>query len=266
MVANGGADSLNGVPDVSLTTTGLTVQVISANMSSAALNNANAQVVPTPDGGVKLDFSSLSSLVGTVAVTQISGQVTLSIANFVSLSGDFIFQSSGTGFTVAADNVDAVLGTSAVNLSVTGASFGLIVVPGTGGASSNYALVASGGMDSLNGIPDLTLTTNGLMVEVNNGVASPPSITTPDGTVLALRATQGITQVVGSVSLAIGASSSPFISLSGESLLHGTAGSPSFPQVEDILVGASKVSAFVGAGTPGRAASALKSPTPELVW
>src|SRR6185312_6198666 len=161
----------------------------------SALSNATAQMVPTPNGGVPLDFGSLAT---GHTLTQIEGQVSLSIANFVSISGDFIFQSSsGQGFTIAGDSIDATLGTSQINLTVTGASFGVEVVPGTNGKAGAYALYASGGHDALNGIPGLMLTSNGLTVQVNTGVASPSSITTPDNTVITLPSTIGITEVEG---------------------------------------------------------------------
>ena len=239
LYADGGTDSLNGIPGLALTANNLTVKYISAGMIASALTNATAQLVPTPDGGVPLDFSNLAT---GHALTQIEGQVSLSIANFVSISGDFIFQSSsGQGFTIAGDNIDATLGTSQINLTVTGASFGVEVVPGTNGKAGAYALYATGGTDTLNGIPGLILTSNGLTVQVNTGVSSPSSITTPDNTVINLPTTIGKTEVEGSISLSIDNS----ITVSGNfSFIEKP--DVANPQISEILVGASGVTAFVG--------------------
>src|SRR5690606_21800107 len=85
--------------------------------------------------------------------------LTLTIGSFVTLTGDFGFQTftdSETGLTniaIGAANVNAVLGAADTNLTITGASLGLLIRPGAGVDSTTYALIANGGTDILNGVP-----------------------------------------------------------------------------------------------------------------
>src|SRR5581483_233262 len=191
LVANGGVDSLNGVPGLSLNASGLTVKVNTTGIDPATL----ASIIPgvqTPDGTLPFDFSGL----GSGNVTDIEGTVTLNIANFVSLSGDFGFQtfvdttSGGTDIVIGAKNLNATLGTATTNLSINGASLGLLIVPGTSGNPSTYALVANGGTDTLNGVPGLSVSASGLSVKINSTGLDPTTLAslpqtahTPDGDV-----------------------------------------------------------------------------------
>ena len=110
--------------------------------------------------------------IGAQNVEIIEGSITLKIAGFVSLSGDFGFEeftdpsTNATEILAGGDQISSTLGTSTTNLSISDASFGLLIVPGTGGGTTTYALVANGGADSLNGVPDVSLTTTGLTVQV----------------------------------------------------------------------------------------------------
>ena len=92
----------------------------------------------------------------------------------VTLHGSFGFQAyvdSVTGFTdiaIGATGINVTLGTPDVNLQITGASLGLLIVAGTGASNSTYALVANGGTDTLNGITGVSFVGDGLAVKINN--------------------------------------------------------------------------------------------------
>jgi hypothetical protein len=169
LVANGGTDALTGVPGLSLSASGLLVRINNTGVDPSTRIGATS--ISTPDGSVALDFTGL----GTGNVKDIEGSITLTIANFVSLSGDFGFQQftdSGTStseIVVGAKNINVTLGTATTNVTITGASLGLLIVPG---ATTSYALIANGGIDALNGVPGLSLSTSGLLVKVNNGVSA----------------------------------------------------------------------------------------------
>ena len=102
--------------------------------------------VQTPNGAVSVGLSDVAGSTGNL--TDIEGNVTLSIANFGTVQGDFGFQSyknSQTGaqqIAIGATNFSAMLGTNAANLTVSGASLGLVIDPAAGA----YALEATGGM------------------------------------------------------------------------------------------------------------------------
>ncbi len=110
---------------------------------------------------ITLNFGGLPA--GTTSVTEIEGNVSVSVGGFASLSADLAIEkytpaSGDPVLMIGATNVDAVLGTTDTNVTVTGASFGLLVQDG------NYALLASGGTIALNGVPDLSLTATSLQV------------------------------------------------------------------------------------------------------
>src|SRR5262249_37501675 len=88
-----------------------------------------------------------------------------------SLTGDFSFSKftdgNDTYLAIGADSVTAAVAAGSVSVTVTGASLGL---PIDTSAPDNYALVALGGTDSLNGVTGLTLTGNDLSLQVRNGI------------------------------------------------------------------------------------------------
>ena len=131
LVANGGTDSLTGVPGLTLTGTGLAVRVRSG-LDASTLSSALPSGVITPDGTVSLDFSNLGT--GTGDVSDIEGTVTLAIANFVSVSGSFGFQEfsdSGTTYlAVGGSGLNVMLGNSTTNLMLTDFSLGLVLEHG----------------------------------------------------------------------------------------------------------------------------------------
>ena len=209
--------------------------------------------VEQPTATITLGSGALAS--GTTMVTEIEGDVSISVPGFASLSGDIGITkySPGSGdpiLEIGATDIDAVLGTADTNVTVTGASFGLLLQDG------KYALLASGGTIALNGVPDLSLTETSLSVEVDNGLPSvavtPATITTPGGVVdltalLNLVSTNTSTtleeiQVTGAIAV------TNFVSLSGtfsftESTTPDSVGNGTTTM---ILVGASDLSAFIG--------------------
>ena len=210
--------------------------------------------VQQPATTITLDFSGLPA--GTTSVAEIEGTASITVGGFASLSGDFAIEkvtptSGSPVLVIGATNIDAVLGTADTNVTVTGASFGLLSQDG------KYALLASAGTIALNGVPDLFVSATSLQVEVDNGFASvagaPTSITTPGGSVdlsglLSLISTNvnptlEQIQVTGSISVV------NFASLMGTfSFTETTA--PDADNVGTttmILVGASGVNAFLGA-------------------
>ena len=248
LVVTGGTDALTGVPGLTLSATGLSVYVNTGITPSTYLGSASAIV--TSAGSVPLVFTGL----GTGPVTDVEGTITLTISNFVSLSGDFWFQefsatinnTTEQGILAGGSGITAVLGEGTTNLTISGASFDLLMVPG--GSGPTYALVANGQTDQLNGVSGLSLSASDLSVEVNNNVSSAwitaadsQSIMTSAGTVTPsfsglLSGT--MTEVEGSVTLNVAG----FVSLSGN---FSFTEKPDATGIE-IDVGADDVNAFLG--------------------
>ena len=229
LLANGGTDTLNGVPGVTLSAQDLTVKVISAGLPAGALTAANAEAltVPTPDGGVLLDFAGLTA---GAALTDIEGQITLGIANFVSLSGSFAFEETTVGgvpeIVVGADSVNAMLGTSSINLTVSGASLAVLIVPAhqmtdtfaspssttltlsETPAHDNQVSVTANGMSLTNGTDYHVTTTGGVTtVTFNSTPAGPVVATYSVGSNYALHASSALIALNGIPSLTLTAGS-----------------------------------------------------------
>ena len=188
VVASGGSDTLNGVPGLSVSASGLTVKVNTTGIDPTTITGLPPSLT-TPDGTLLLDFGGL----GSGNIIAVEGSITLNIAGFISLKGDFGFQTftdsnSVQDIIVVAENVNAMVGSaSSVNLSIIGASLELVIVPGVSGG---YSLIANGGVDTLNGVPDLTLSASDLSVRINTlgidptTLGLPSSIPTVDGVVV----------------------------------------------------------------------------------
>ena len=250
LVANGGTDTLTGIPGLSLSASGLLVRI--NNTGDDLTTRIGSTSISTPGGSVALDFSGL----GTGIVKDIEGNISLTIANFVSLSGDFGFQQftdSTTGTTeilVGGKNISATLGTDTTNVTINGASLGVLLLPGAAGNPGTYALVANGGDDQLNGVPGLSLSAFGLMVKVNNGVDSQlladgaQVVHTSGGDVTLDFSALGAGNVIdveGSVSLNIAG----FVSLGGNFVFTKQI-SPTDPNVAELVAAATGVNAFLG--------------------
>ena len=88
LVANGGTDSLTGIPDLSLSTSGLTVLVNNTGVNPNNLPGVG-QGIPTPDGSLAFGFSAFTN---AETITEVYGSISLNIAGLVSLSGNFVFE------------------------------------------------------------------------------------------------------------------------------------------------------------------------------
>src|SRR5262249_38150370 len=121
--SEGGTVALNGVPDLSLSASGLQVEIeqgLDPNNSALSYGNQPTDAIkPAMTGGI--DLTTLAS--GTY--TQVQGMVNISVASFVSLSGTFSFTESvsndsdmigkTTKILVGASDVDASIGTEDSN-------------------------------------------------------------------------------------------------------------------------------------------------------
>ncbi|MHB1421755.1 MAG: hypothetical protein ACYC3I_00885 [Gemmataceae bacterium] len=192
-----------------------------------------------------LDFGAIGS---NTSVTQIQGNVSLSIGGFASLQGSFNVQETtlppGTGdpiLSIGVSNVNAVIGTADTNLTLSNASLAMMIQDG------NYALESTGGTIALNGIPDLSLSASGLQIQIEHGL-DPTKITgastTINGIDLTTLGSGDKTQVSGSASINV----ANFVSLSGNFTFSET----STPDANgkgtttEILVGATNVDASIG--------------------
>ncbi len=254
LTTSAGSALLEGVTGLHLgavgTSSAVPGLVANANTTGAAVN----QAILTPDSAVTLAFTDGSN--GTVDqrnFAAVQGHVVVSDDNLASLEGDFGFQITTHGavttILAGATNVSAVLGDSNTNLTISGASLGLLINKGSGAAT--YALETNGGTDTLNGLGDLTLTGSGLAVKINNtGTAvtdnSGNPLTAPAGpgqtVTLDFRATgtANVEDIDGSATLTVHS----FATLSGNF---------SFSKVVDtadhlvkLLIGATQVNLFWG--------------------
>ena len=170
LIADGGTDTLAGIPNLSFSASGLQVLLNNTGVDPDTLPGAS-QI----DGNLTTGFSAFDQ--SDANIEDVEGTISLNIANLVSLQGNFVFeeitpQGGATEIIAGASDVDATIGTTSTNVSINGASLSLLIVPGSSGGANNYAIIASGGMDSINGITDLKVTANGLMVEVNSGITT----------------------------------------------------------------------------------------------
>ena len=96
------------------------------------------QGIPTPDGSLTLGFSAFTN---ADTIKEVYGSISLNIAGLVSVSGNFVFEETGTGSSaeiiIGASDIDATVGTSTTNVSITDASLSLAIIPGTGGGANN---------------------------------------------------------------------------------------------------------------------------------
>ena len=253
LVANGGIDSLAGVTGLTLSGTGLTVRV-RHGLDPSTLTLPSGVI--TPDGTVSLDFTNLGT--GTGNVTDVEGTATLAVANFVSITGSFGFQqftdNGSTYLAAGASGLNIVLGNSTTNVTLSNVSLGLVIEPGTGGGPATYALDATGGTASLNGVPDLALSANSILVLVRSGLDVtgdsniPSSVQTPNGPVTLDfsslgTGTSNVTDIQASATITV----TNFGTLSGnfgfQSFKDGTTG------VQQIALGATSLTAMLGTST-----------------
>ena len=240
--------------------------------TASSSNSVTLTQNPIPGAPMTVTVGGTSTTAYTVGTTTTNGVTTsvilfnapqtgavsvtyMAVSKFISLSGSFEFQempASGTPteIIVGATSVDAAVSTATVNLTITGASLGLVIVPGTNAYTTKFALVSSSGMDNLTGVPGVTVSvpalSAGLTIEANDGVSSTvlsgvTSITTPGGTFTPNWPAMGTTRVMGTINVSIAG----FVSLNG-SFSFTEQPDPTKANVTDILVGASGVTAFLG--------------------
>ncbi|NQW18354.1 MAG: CSLREA domain-containing protein, partial [Chloroflexi bacterium] len=221
-----GTVSLDNVPGLTL-----------AGTASVLYNNTGGAVnvvVPTgAPGGKLLDFAADTQIFSATGVT-------VDIAGFASLSGDFGFQNAPSGSSadvlIGASNVSAFVGDpTGVGIDLTSASLALALYPGGG-----VALEAGGSLELL-GVP--TVTAAGTASARYNTTGGAVSETVPVGAGTALlefAADEGSLQAfeANGLDFAIG----DFATLSGNfSFEAGGTGTTA-----DFLIGGSNIETFVG--------------------
>jgi hypothetical protein len=165
----------------------------------------------------------------------------LSVLGFVSLSGNFAFEKTGTGadtkLLVGATDVDAFLGTDdqSMGIQIENADLGMVMY-----ANSTYALTASA-TAALVGFDGVLSISGNIAVKVNTTGAAVTESIDVDGTPVAINFTaeQGNYQAfAGSVTLSV----LGFVSLSGNFAFEKTGTGAD----TRLLVGATDVDAFLG--------------------
>ncbi len=219
-----------------------------------AYNNTGVAVKDTftPPGGkaVSLDFTSTGLNTGTSTIAQFGGSLTLQVANFASVAGNFDIQNTTPTATapatllVGVNNVSAFFGQGSTGVQITGGQLGLALVPAQGATASTYALFATG-TAAITGVPDLTLSGTITARQNTTGATLDQTI---DGVEIKFGSgEQNLTQIGGSLNLQV----SSFVSLAGSFNIQNTPASGNTPAM--VLIGASNVSAFFGAGNNGQA-------------
>src|SRR5262249_38991728 len=122
----------------------------------------------------------------------------------------------------------AAVAAGSVSVTVTGASLGLLIDTS---APDNYALVALGGTDSLNGVTGLTLTGNDLSLQVRHGGFPSPFFSTVPAGVFTTDVSGAFSTLFGGTSPATftftnngGALSAPVVVDGGTGYLNGGSG------------------------------------------
>jgi hypothetical protein len=131
-----------------------------------------------------------------------SGNATLNVQDFASLSGTFAFSKTTGKITAAGSNITAFAGSGSTGVQVDNAKLGVVILTPTSG-SSTYALEGTG-TASLVGVPDLSLS-GSLSVAVNTtGQAIDETLSTPGGSVqVKFDNGDAVQQLEGSVQLRI---------------------------------------------------------------
>src|SRR5262249_21941085 len=122
LIAGGGTDALTGIPALSVSASGLTVMVNNTGIDPTTLAGLPGSIT-TADGSQAVSFSGL----GSDDVISVEGTIDFNIAGFLSIHGDFSFQTftdtnNSQDIIIAAQDVSATLGTASTYLSIDGAS------------------------------------------------------------------------------------------------------------------------------------------------
>ncbi|HZV33803.1 MAG TPA: hypothetical protein VFB72_04435, partial [Verrucomicrobiae bacterium] len=249
-----------------LTLVGLSSLIPSSTVSGSLTLQANTfpgtvnESIPTqPNDSSPVQFN----FTGGPSVSLAGNNVQMSIAGFVSLNGNFSFQElaptvSGTVTTtdilIGADQVKAILGTTAANINISGANLGLLLVEKTDSslktqAAPTFALVTNAGSVGIT-IPGFNLGTgSSFSVEANTtGAPVSQTISLPDGGTVSLNFADGsnIENVQGTIptgQLTIG---NGFVSVGGNFSFSEQTITTQTATITKLLVGATGVSAMVG--------------------
>ncbi|HVP75835.1 MAG TPA: hypothetical protein VMS63_07420, partial [Gaiellaceae bacterium] len=266
-----GSASLNGIPGVTLSATGLEIDV---NQASTGATPLDWTQVP----GAPVSFSG--------PLLEIAGTADIAIGSFVFVHGSFVFETGGDVYVTPSGTMQTVhvsllelgigdasvfagvgatdaSGAGGIGVSLTHVTLGIALMKEIGGSGrSYYALSASGGA-TLIGVPGITL--NGtVQVQVNSASTGPAvdftqlaagklSIPTAAGTsapTVDLAFTGQLLQVSGSLTLSIdhfASISGSFAFQQGGSVDVTTEGGGT-GSTTALEIGASNASAFFGVG------------------
>jgi hypothetical protein len=285
--ATAGSVSLIGVESVEIVGANLAVNINTADSGEVVVDySEGATVLSVPTGSGSTYSLSLAGDEGVQV--NASGALSVSVASFVIIEGDFAIESKTTLVRVAGANVNkevnllsigatgvsAFIGNNAntdqeVGFALENLSFGLGLFSDTASTENWVALSGYADSVSVKGVPDLTLATSGLALEVNLASGSGTVLdfakqgvslnTGPESAIdLAFDGEQGaLLRASGSFDLGFAG----FVSLSGTLGIEMTSTSVRVTDTEDdivvdlLSVSATSVSAFVGTG--GGTADAL---------
>jgi len=244
--------SLVGLPVLDLSVTTFGIEVNKPADDGTVVNYVGAaathlDVVVGPGKTVRFDLDGSQG-----DLVRAFGRVTITISNFVTISGDFGFEkrteNGVSKILVGAANISTFLGTSdgSMGVSITNAFFGMVLIQNQEQGGENKYAVTAGGSAAIVGFEGILELSGSLTVKVNKtGAAVNEHIRVGAGYVdVVFDNGDDVMGFYGSVSLKI----VNFVSISGDfgfekSVSGGTT---------KILVGATNINVFlgVGAGTP----------------
>ena len=272
--ATAGSASFIGIDGLTLTGDTLAVTINQASADGSLLDFAGAplSVVNGPDSTfeVRVDGS-----VGPLL--QVSGNLTIDLFGFFQVSGGFAIEKATDtvtlsdqseiavdSLTIGGSGVDAFAGinggtSDALGFLLSDVDFGLALFSEVGGTARSFtSLRASAGQVGFVGVPDLSVETNNLVIEINRGQAgvvvdfstNPYEIATGPDTTLELIADGALgelTRAAGELVLNV----ANFFSVSGSLSFEQSVGKVILADedevdVDRLLIGGTNLSAFVG--------------------
>ncbi|MCX6936840.1 MAG: hypothetical protein NTU80_02925, partial [Verrucomicrobia bacterium] len=209
---------------------GITDFALSGNLTVIASTYTTDLAFTVPVGGTDL---TLTAVANSLAFT---GNLTLTVADFVALSGNLTFYKDDTQLILAATSVTAFVGTGSTGLTVSNGLIALLYDFTSGdyalGASGTAALTGVSGL-TLTGTLEVVVTTFATNVELEVGVGDD---------IVALTATAGVTTVRGSATVNLAG----FVAIEGTFAVTKTA--------TTLAVTATSVTSFLGTGFGASAA------------
>src|SRR5262249_11665124 len=141
-------------------------QTVSIHFTASEVANGNGAFIAVFGGGVKVKIADFVEVQSTNFA--ISG-------NTAGGAGLALFIGQGPAYL---DDNNSTVNPAARGLLLTGATVGVLKVPGTGNNPDTYAFVASGATLAIVGIPAVTIAATGVSVAFNNtGAAQDTTIT-----------------------------------------------------------------------------------------